>query len=178
MLIVMDDGGITPGAFGGFRRGGRPRFGGEFTQVLIENIIPMMDATYRTIPDREHRAMAGLSLGGTQTWQITQSHLDTFAYIGSFSAPFGFPEVPGGFNGLLGDPAAFAQQVHVLFVSVGTAEGGMTAGGRDVPSGAGASRHQAYLLRIAGHGARMATWRRSLHEFAPLLFQNAAGSNH
>ena len=147
MLIVMDDGGIAggvggggggrgrggnaggaPGAGagrGGGGGGGRGGFGGgmgsEFTQVLIQDIIPMIDSTYRTIPDRDHRAMAGLSLGGTQTWSITQSHLDLFSYIGSFSAPFGYPTVPGGFNGLLGDPAGFAKQVHVLFVSTGDA---------------------------------------------------------
>lgn len=67
MLVVMDDGGITPGAMSGPRRGGGPMFWDKFTQVLIEDIIPMIDATYRTIPDREHRAIAGLSLGGTQT---------------------------------------------------------------------------------------------------------------
>src|SRR5208283_5384753 len=123
MLVVMDDGGISPGAMGGPRKGGGPVFWDKFAQVLIEDIIPMIDSTYRTIPDREHRAIAGLSLGGTQTWEITQAHLDEFAYLGSFSAPFGFPAIPGGFSGLLGDPAAFAKQVKVLFVSIGTAEG-------------------------------------------------------
>jgi len=177
MLVVMDDGGITPGAMGGPRRGGGPMFWDNFTQVLIEDIIPMIDATYRTIPDRQHRAMAGLSLGGTQTWEITQAHLDTFAYIGSFSAPFGFPEVPGGFNGLLGDPAAFAKQVNVLFVSVGSAEGGMTGGSRTFHQALDQAgiRHVYYASPGTAH--EWQTWRRSLHEFAPLLFQTGQGSN-
>jgi enterochelin esterase family protein len=72
-----------------------------FTRQIIEDVIPMVDANYRTIPDREHRAMAGLSLGGTQTYTITQANLDKFAAIGIFSAPFGFPGVETGYNGLL-----------------------------------------------------------------------------
>jgi enterochelin esterase family protein len=67
-----------------------------FTRQIIEDVIPMVDANYRTIPDREHRAMAGLSLGGTQTYTITQANLDKFAAIGFFSAPFGFPGVETG----------------------------------------------------------------------------------
>jgi enterochelin esterase family protein len=174
MLVVMDDGGITPGAMGGPRRGGGPMFWDKFTQVLMDDIIPMIDTTYRTIPDREHRAMAGLSLGGTQTWQITQSHLDTFAYIGSFSAPFGFPEVPGGFNGLLGDPVAFARQVKVLFISVGTAEGGMTAGSRTFHQALEKAGIAHVFYESPGTAHEWQTWRRSLHEFAPLLFQGTA----
>jgi len=177
MLVVMDDGGITPGAMSGPRRGGGPMFWDKFTQVLIEDIIPMIDATYRTIPDREHRAIAGLSLGGTQTWEITQAHLDKFAYIGCFSAPFGFPEIPGGFNGLLGDPAAFAKQVKVLFVSIGTAEGGMTAGGRNFHLALEKAGIRHVYYESPGTAHEWQTWRRSLHEFAPLLFQTAQDGN-
>jgi enterochelin esterase family protein len=177
MLVVMDDGGITPGAMGRPRRGGGPMFWDKFTQVLIEDIIPMIDATYRTIPDREHRAIAGLSLGGTQTWGITQAHLDDFAYIGCFSAPFGFPEVPGGFNGLLGDPAAFAKQVKVLFVSIGTAEGGMTAGGRNFHLALEKAGIKHVYYESPGTAHEWQTWRRSLHEFAPLLFQTTQDGN-
>jgi enterochelin esterase family protein len=177
MLVVMDDGGITPGAMSGPRRGGEPMFWDKFTQVLIEDIIPMVDSAYRTIPDRDHRAMAGLSLGGTQTWQITQAHLDTFANIGCFSAPFGFPEVPGGFNGLLGDPAAFAKQVNVLFVGLGTAEGGMAAGGRAFHQKLENAGIKHVYYESPGTAHEWQTWRRSLHEFAPLLFQTGTGSN-
>jgi enterochelin esterase family protein len=145
--------------------------------VLAEDIIPMIDSTYRTIPDREHRAMAGLSLGGTQTMQITQVHLDEFAYIGVFSAPFGFPAIPDGFNGLLGDPAVFAKQVKVLFISYGAA-GDLAARGtqrfHQELEQAGI-KHTYYESPGTGH--EWQTWRRSLHEFAPLLFQTAPDGN-
>ena len=152
-------------------------FWDKYTQVLIEDIIPMIDTTYRTIPDREHRAMAGLSLGGTQTWGITQAHLDDFACIGCFSAPFGFPEVPGGFNGLLGDPVAFAKQVKVLFISIGTAEGGMTAGGRNFHQALEKAGIKHVYYESQGTAHEWQTWRRSLREFAPLLFQTAQDGN-
>ncbi len=177
MLVVMDDGGITPGAMGGPRKDGGPNFWDKFGPILIVDIIPMIDSTYRTIPDREHRAMAGLSLGGTQTMQITQAHLDQFAYIGVFSAPFGFPQVPGGYNGLLGDPAAFARQVNVLFVSYGTAGDLATRGTQRFHQALEQAGIKHVYYESAGTGHEWQTWRRSLHEFAPLLFQPAPGGN-
>jgi enterochelin esterase-like enzyme len=221
MLVVMDDGGITPGSMSGpGGRGGRGEFGGRrdrapgqtntpaagttnpaapaaasvgprgrggfggggqfwntFTPIFINDIIPMIDADYRTIPDRDHRAMAGLSLGGTQTWEITQAHLDLFAYIGSFSAPFGYPQVPDGFNGLLGDPAAFAKQVEVLFISYGTAGDLAARGSQEFHQALEKAgiKHIYYESPNTSH--EWQTWRRSLHEFAPLLFQSAQTSH-
>jgi enterochelin esterase family protein len=177
MIVVMADGDITPGAMSGPRKGEGPMFWDKFTQDLIDDIIPMIDTTYRTIPDREHRAMAGLSLGGTQTWEITQAHLDEFAYIGCFSAPFGFPAIPGGFDGLLGDPAAFARQVKVLFISIGTAEGGMTAGGRNFHQALEQAGIKHVYYESPGTAHEWQTWRRSLYQFAPLLFQTAQDDN-
>ena len=69
------------------------RMFGAFEDVMVKDLIPMIDATYRTIPDRDHRAMAGLSMGGMQTFQITLKHLDLFAYLGGFSGG------GGGFGG-------------------------------------------------------------------------------
>ena len=172
MLVVMDDGGITPGAMSGPRRDGRPMFWDKFGRILIEDIIPMIDSTYRTIPDRDHRAMAGLSLGGTQTMEITQAHLDEFAYIGSFSAPFGFPKVPAGFHGLLGDPAAFAKQVNTLFISYGAAGDLAARGTLKFHQELEQAGIKHIFYESPGTGHEWLTWRRSLCHFAPLLFQN------
>ena len=56
-----------------------------FMKTMVEEIVPMIDANYRTIADRDHRAMAGLSMGGMQTRIITLAHPDKFSYIGMFS---------------------------------------------------------------------------------------------
>src|SRR6185503_2467674 len=126
MIVVMEDGGITPGAGGargGTGRGARGLPPMPFVTAVVDDVVPMIDKTYRTIADREHRAMAGLSLGGTQTYQITQSNLDKFTYVGIFSAPFGFPGIDAGYNGLLKKPEEFDRQVKVFFISMGSKEG-------------------------------------------------------
>ncbi|MGD0571720.1 MAG: alpha/beta hydrolase-fold protein [Sedimentisphaerales bacterium] len=176
MIVVTEDGGIAAGMGG---RGGRSGAldpnrmpGAEFANILIKDTIPMIDATYRTLSDRDHRAMAGLSMGGMQTWQITQANLDTFAWIGSFSAPFGFPNVKTGYNGLMADPNAFAQKVKLLFVSMGSEEAGRMGGSANIHKTMveAGIKHVYYVSPGTAH--EWQTWRRSLHEFAPLLFQN------
>jgi enterochelin esterase family protein len=185
MIVVMEDGGIAAGAGGGGRggRGGNRSGGGGaapggapatgFPKILIADTIPMIDSTYRTLADRDHRAMAGLSLGGTQTYQITQANLDKFAWIGAFSAPFGFPDLKTGYNGLLADPKAFAKQVKLLFVSMGSEEENSFGRGNrafhETLEKAGV-KHVYYESPNTAH--EWQTWRRSLYNFAPLLFQN------
>ena len=117
--------------------------------------------------------MAGLSLGGTQTYQITQANLDKFAWIGAFSAPFGFPDLKNGYNGFIADPARFAKQVRLLFVSMGSEEASSFGRGNrsfhEALENAGV-KHVYYESPGTAH--EWQTWRRSLHEMAPLLFQN------
>jgi enterochelin esterase-like enzyme len=157
------------GGFGGGGRGMGSMMGGDFTAVMVNDIIPMVDATYRTIPDREHRAMAGLSLGGAQTYTITQAHLDKFAYIGTFSPPFGMPALETGYNGLLAKPDEFAKQVKVLFLSLGTKEQGGNRTFHQQLEKAGV-KHAFYDAPGTAH--EFQTWRKSLYEFAQLLFKN------
>src|SRR5690349_24010161 len=90
-----------------------------FEADVTEALIPFIDKTFRTIPDRDHRAMAGLSMGGMQTYHITLNHLDLFSHIGGFSGAAG-PFITGrdidfknDYHGVLADPAAFAKKVHV-----------------------------------------------------------------
>jgi len=140
---------------------------------LIADTIPMIDATYRTLTNRADRAIAGLSLGGTQTYQITQANLDKFAWIGAFSAPFGFPDLKSGYNGLIAEPAAFAKQVRLLFVSMGSDEASSFGRGNrafhEALENAGV-KHVYYESPGTAH--EWQTWRRSLHEMASLLFQD------
>ena len=68
---------------GGF--GGGFMMGGAFGDVLIKDIIPMVEKNYRVIADPQHRAMAGLSMGGMTTHSVTLANPTTFAYVGMFS---------------------------------------------------------------------------------------------
>ncbi len=130
----------------------------------------MVDANYRTIADRQHRAMAGLSLGGTQTYQITENNLDKFANIGIFSAPFGFPGVETGYNGLLAKPDEFNKQVKVFFVSMGSKEG--ASSGRSIHEQLDQAGIENVYYESPGTAHEFLTWRRSLNRFAQLIFQD------
>ena len=150
-------------------------FEDDMTQVLI----PYIDANFRTIPDRDHRAMAGLSMGGMQTFQITFDHLDIFSYIGGFSGAAG-PLVFGdqkldvktAFNGALADPAAFAKKVHLLWVGVGTDEPErMRAGLQRLHASLLEAKIQHVFYESPGTAHEWQTWRRGLKDFAPRLFQ-------
>jgi RNA polymerase sigma factor (sigma-70 family) len=162
--LAERDGGRGPR--GGVRGGAGP----SFTQLLLNETIPLIDGAYRTVPDREHRALAGASYGGTQGLQIAQDHLDVFAYVGSFGAPFGYPAVPAGFRGLLSNPGEFARQVKVLYISAGAAEN--NTGARvfhQQMEGAGVPH---VYCEFPGTAGGWQSWRKGLGGMAPLLFKN------
>ncbi len=151
------------GAMGAARAGGRGGFDlSAFTDMMIQDLIPMIERTYRAIPNRESRAMAGLSMGGMQTKTTTMANLDKFSHIGLFS---------GGNIQLseIKDPATFKKQVKVVFFSHGAAEGGAQSKGvADELKKAGINAVYYQSPRTAHEWL---TWRRSLYQFAPLLFQ-------
>ena len=146
-------------------------------EVFTTDLIPFIDANYRTLPDREQRALAGLSMGGMQSFQIGLAHRDVFAYLGGFSgAGGGFsggtfdPQTAHG--GALADAAAFNQAMRLVFISIGTEEGerfyNSVKNYRDALENAGIKTVY-YESPDTAH--EWQTWRRSLREFAPLLFQ-------
>src|ERR1041385_2076669 len=85
------------------RARGSPRAAGAFGDVVLKDLIPMIDATYRTIPDREHRAIAGLSMGAGQAMQIGLNNLDTFSAIGAFRG-IGKADPKTAYGGVFADP--------------------------------------------------------------------------
>ena len=143
--------------------GGRGMLGNSaFADMMLTDLIPVIEKTYRALPGRENRAMAGLSMGGMQTHTTTMAHLDKFSYIGLLSGgSIAMPEV--------NDHPDFKKQVKVVFFSNGSVENGA------------ASKANTEDLKKAGINAvfyesprtahEWLTWRRSLHEFAPLLFK-------
>jgi enterochelin esterase-like enzyme len=189
MIIVMENGyatraGEQPQTFGGLHpqsgtnQSPRMNFVGALDDVFTKDLIPMIDSTYRTKTGRENRAMAGLSMGGMQTFAITLKHLDEFAWIGGFSG------AGGGFggtafdaktanNGIFADPAAFNKKVHLLWLGTGSAEPAnmhaSVVSYRDALEKAGI---KVVFYESPGTAHEWLTWRRDLDEFAPLLFQN------
>src|SRR5271165_1893926 len=153
-------------------------FEDDMTQVLI----PYIDSNFRIISDRDHRAMAGLSMGGMQTFQVTFDHLDLFSYIGGFSGAAG-QMVLGNrtldpktdFHGALADPSAFAKRVHLLWIGVGTNEPErMKAGLERLNTSLDEAHIQHVFYESPGTDHEWQTWRRDLKDFAPRLFQPAA----
>jgi enterochelin esterase-like enzyme len=158
------------------RRGGRGGiasfdFNSGFGRVLTEELIPYIDANYRTLADQAHRSMAGLSMGGMATRQITLAHLDMFSHIGIFS---------GGSISMedVNNTSGFREKVKLVFVGYGSRELGNRVGG----GVGGDPKVNAEELKQAGINSvfyvspntahEWLSWRRDLHEFAPLLFRD------
>lgn len=140
-----------------------------FKNTLLNDIIPMVDANFRTITDSQHRAMAGLSMGGMQTRVITLANPDIFSYVGLFSGGSINMEDVKNANG-------FKENVKLVFISYGSRELENSGGfGGDPKANTaeiqkdGINTHF-YVSPLTAH--EWQTWRRSLHEFAPLLFKN------
>ena len=107
--------------------------------------------------------MAGLSMGGMQTRQITLANLDKFSHIGMFSGGSIAANDPA-----LADPAAFKQKVKVLFLGIGSVEGPGTKNFSDQLTQAGIKN---VYFESPGTAHEWLTWRRCLREFAPRLFK-------
>jgi enterochelin esterase-like enzyme len=175
MIVVMDNGyADRPGVSTSPGPGGRPRFDFRgFEEVLLGELIPKIDATYRTKAEREHRAMAGLSMGAMQTLQIAPTHGDTFAYIGAFSPPpIGEFDAKTAANGAFRDPAAFHARVRLLWLGAGTAEERFLEAIRKMHESLESARIKHVLFESAGTSHEWQTWRRSLQDFAPRLFRD------
>ena len=170
MIVVMDYGNCGYG-FGAKKGETMADFGASFYPILLDEIIPYIERTFRVKKDREYRAMAGLSWGGHQTFDVALAHLDKFAWMGTFSgAIFMMPgtDFKTLYNGVFADAAKFNREVHVLFMGMGSEEN------------FGADRFCQSLTEIGirniyyespGTAHEWLTWRRCLNEFIPLIFK-------
>jgi enterochelin esterase-like enzyme len=180
MIIVMDNGYATKSSQKIDNAGIPSRGPGTFSvfeEVLIKEIISMIDDTYRTIADREHRGMAGLSMGANQTIQITMNNLDKFSYIGAFSGTSNFPSPaeldPATFaNGRFKDGIALNKKIKLFWLGLGTKEPDLFQGSvgafRRMLDKAGV-KYVFYQSINTAH--EWLTWRRDLYQFAALLFK-------
>jgi enterochelin esterase-like enzyme len=164
-IIVMTYGMTNEIRFGGLRN-----FNIEpFETVLVKELVPFIDKHFRTLSDQPNRAMAGLSMGAMETRMITLRNLDTFSHIGLFSGGSIRPED-------IEDLATFKDRNKLVFVSYGSKE----VGG-DRPRRGGNPEESVEALKKEGINSHYyvspdtahewQSWRRSLHEMAPLLFK-------
>ncbi len=165
MIIVMESGyAAKPGQ-------AAPRGNEAFGDVVIGDLIPEIDARYRTKTGRAHRALAGLSMGGGQAMQVGLANLDKFAYIGSFSGAGARNfDVKTSYNGVFNDSAAFNKQVKLLWIGCGK---------QDALFPGSLALHEALDKAgirhtwLEGPGLHdWQVWRTHLHAFAPLLFRD------
>ncbi|HEX2855305.1 MAG TPA: alpha/beta hydrolase-fold protein [Opitutaceae bacterium] len=146
-------------------------------EVFMSDLIPFIDGTYRTLATGDHRAIAGLSLGGAQAFAIGLTHPDRFAHVGGFSGVGGGPgrnlDFMTAYGGVMADADTFNRKMRLLFVSVGGDEPDWMLNSitryHEALSAMGI-KHVFYTSPETAH--EWHTWRRSLREFAPLLFKD------
>ncbi len=172
MVVVMEKGYAT-------KAGEQPaapgpgRGGGAFEDVVMKDLIPLIDSTYRTIADRDHRAIAGLSMGAGQAMQIGLTHLDTFSVVAAFSgASRADPKT--AYGGLFADGAAFDKKLSLLYLHSGDQglDAGIHTAAESLYNTLQKDGAKHVVFRDAkGLGHEWQTWRLAFHDFAPRLFQ-------
>ena len=140
-----------------------------FEKVTVEETLPTFDARFRTLTDRDHRAICGLSLGGFQAYTIGLDHPELFGWIGGFS---GSGRGPGDRRDSEMYPVSLNDDYHLLYISIGTDEpAGMYQGIHDLHVALDSLGVKHVYYESPGTGHEWLTWRRSLHQFAPMLFK-------
>ena len=173
MLVVMDKGNCSipfKPKKGENVNKAREAFGSTFPSILLQDIIPNIEKQFRTLTDRENRAMAGLSWGGHQTFMTTLYNLDKFAYIGSFSGAIFLRDgdYETAYNGVFADSKAFNKKVRTLFIGIGSEENFSAQKMSETLTALGIKNT---FYESPGTAHEWLTWRRCLKEFLPLLFK-------
>ena len=172
MIVVMDNGNIEV-----FKplpnespEQARAKFGADFEEILLAEIIPHIESSYRVKKDRKNRAMAGLSWGGLQTLNITLNNLDKFGSIGVFSGAGQIPldNLSTVYNGAFKDVDKFNKDVPVFFLGIGSEERPERT--RNLSEGLKNAGINNIYYESPGTAHEFLTWRRCLKEFIPLIF--------
>jgi enterochelin esterase-like enzyme len=171
MIVVMDNGDVAApfrAQRGQSRGSAMQAYGASFTGVMLKDLIPFVDRTFRTFTDRDHRAMAGLSWGGHQTFDIALTNLDKFSYVGAFSGAIFGLDVKTCYNNVFADAAKFNHQVHYFFLGCGSVE---TMGTPQLAESIKNLGIDVHYYESPGTHHEWLTWRRCLNEFVPHLFK-------
>ena len=171
MIVVMESGDIkAPFNFGGggSNRQGFSDYGASFYPVLVNDLIPYIDSQFRTLSDRDHRAMAGLSWGGHQTFDVVLNNLDKFSYMGAFSGAIFGLDVKTAYDGVFAKSDEFNKKIHYLFLSCGSEENFGTEALVNSLRDLGV---KADYYVSPGTAHEWLTWRRCFNQFIPHLFK-------
>jgi enterochelin esterase-like enzyme len=167
-------GGPPPGAARAGSAGGGPGAGGmavemeayaAFERELIDDLIPFIEANYSVAADREHRALAGLSMGGGQSLTFGLGNLDVFGSVGGFSSA---PNTAAP-EALVPDPARATAMLNVLWVSCGDEDGlfNISEGVHDYLE----ANDVPHIWQIDVGGHTFPVWKNDLYHFASLIFK-------
>ena len=165
MIIVMPTGHARPKGHAGDLE--RAEMFAAFEKDLLHDLIPMIESTYRTIADGDHRALAGLSMGGSQTATIGPKHADRFGWLGGFS--FGGP-IESVVDAAMADPKRLGDNLRLVWMGAGDRDKGAI------------DRQQRFMeqlkpssVKVEHHviegGHAWPVWRWALAEFLPKIFQ-------
>ena len=165
MIVVMESGDIKAGMG---RGQSMADYGASFYPVLLNDLIPYIDANFRTKTDRENRAMAGLSWGGHQTFDIVFNNMDKFAWLGTFSGAIFGLDLKTAYNGVFTNAEEFNKKIHYMYMNWGS-EDFIKSG--DIVKGLQEMGIKVEGKQSEGTAHEFLTWRRGLHEFIPHLFK-------
>jgi enterochelin esterase-like enzyme len=136
---------------------------------LLNDLIPFIDSSYSVLTGRENRAIAGLSMGAGQSLNFGLAHLDTFAWVGAFSAA---PNTKAP-SALLPNPSAAADSLSLLWISCGTADGLLNFSQQTHDYLTLHNVPHIYNL-VAGAGHDWSVWKPGLYHFSQLIFKQTA----
>jgi enterochelin esterase-like enzyme len=140
-----------------------------YERDLLEDIVPMIDRTYRTIADRKHRAIAGFSMGGGQAGRIGLRHLETFSQVGIMSAGMAGGRDTEPMATLAANPAKANKSIDLLWIACGKEDAALKGASTLHQALQQAGIEHTYLETEGAHHWRV--WRRYLRDLAPLLFK-------
>ena len=165
MIIVMPNGRAQQNDRAeGNVYGGAAAFA-NFEHDLLNDVIPAIEARYSVVTDRQHRALAGLSMGGGQSLNFGLGHLDTFAWVGGFSSA---PNTKAPAE-LVPDPAAAKAKLKLLYLSCGNKDG--LIGISQCLHNYLKERGVPHIWHVDSHGHDAETWGKNLYNFARHLFK-------
>jgi enterochelin esterase-like enzyme len=139
----------------------------EFDGVISRDLIPMIDHRFHTIPDRDHRALAGLSMGGAEAMRIGLHHLNLFASIGLFSPAIGNVDLARDYDGKLADAN---RQLRLLWIGIGKSDTMFFPGVRKIHEDLEKAGIRHVWLESDGEHT-WTVWRKYLADSAPRLFR-------